>query len=221
MIHFKKYRLPVLGQKRKTTRNGSFWFYLLPFALCGLLSSCGQSASVGESSPNPAATTASNSTGSAPLKPDQKQSLAKQPATNPKTSASSQPTRTTSKPLQATSANQKTVAVNVYKLDNQCKRFVSEKVSVLANQPIASTIGKVLETNDSADFSLSGYRVNVASGVATIDLRVDPESRRRFQSLSSCEQLALFGSLRKTLTSNGQWKIKSVTFTDRGQKVVL
>ncbi len=117
--------------------------------------------------------------------------------------------------------SKKTVPVNVYKVDNQCRDFVAEKISVPANQPISGAIGKVLENADSADFSLSGYRVNVAAGVATIDLQVAPTSRRKLVSLSSCEQMAIFGSLRKTLTSNAEWNIKSVRFTDRGKEVVL
>jgi hypothetical protein len=117
--------------------------------------------------------------------------------------------------------NPKTVSIAVYKLDNQCKGFVSEKVVVPADQPITKAIAKVLENIDSGDFSLAGYRVNVALGVAAIDLRLPPNSKRRFNSLSNCEQLALFGSLRRTLTSNKQWKIKTVKFTDRGKAIVL
>ncbi|MBD2021984.1 hypothetical protein H6F43_17535, partial [Leptolyngbya sp. FACHB-36] len=59
------------------------------------------------------------------------------------------------------------------------------------------------------------------NGVATVDLRLPANAKRRFVSLSTCEQLALFGSIRKTLTSNRQWKIKSVRFTEKGQPIVL
>ena len=138
--------------------------------------------------------------------------IAKSPSASPRTS----------QPIQTASViSKKTVPVSVYKVDNQCRDFVSEKMAVPAGQPISGAVGKVLENADSADFSLSGYRVNVASGVATIDLRVAPASKRQLVSLSSCEQMAIFGSLRKTLTSNAQWKIKSVRFTDRGKEVVL
>ncbi len=124
-------------------------------------------------------------------------------------------------PQTASLAPQKTVPVSVYKVDNQCRDFVAEKTAVPANQPIAAAVGKVLANADSADFSLSGYRVNVVSGVATVDLRVAPDSKRKLVSLSSCEQMAIFGSLRKTLISNAEWKIKSVRFTDRGKEIVL
>jgi hypothetical protein len=122
---------------------------------------------------------------------------------------------------QSKAKNPKTVLIAVYKLDNQCKGFVSEKVLVSADQPITKAIAKVLENTDSGDFSLAGYRVNVASGVATIDLRLPASSKRRFNSLSNCEQLALFGSLRRTLTNNKQWKIRTVKFTDRGKAITL
>ncbi|MFO0142950.1 MAG: sporulation/spore germination protein, partial [Aphanizomenon sp.] len=38
---------------------------------------------------------------------------------------------------------------------------------------------------------------------------------------SSCEQFALFSSIRKTLISNAQWKIKEVRFTERGEDIML
>jgi hypothetical protein len=50
---------------------------------------------------------------------------------------------------------------------------------------------------------------------------LSPNSRRQFVSLSTCEQFALFGSLRKTLTDNSPLKIKGVRFTERGQDIVL
>jgi hypothetical protein len=68
---------------------------------------------------------------------------------------------------------------------------------------------------------LSGYRVRVNNGVATVDLRLSPQSKRNFVSLSSCEQFALFGSVRKTLTNNSQWKIKEVRFTEKGEAIVI
>ncbi|NJR50680.1 MAG: hypothetical protein HC780_15035 [Leptolyngbyaceae cyanobacterium CSU_1_3] len=104
-------------------------------------------------------------------------------------------------------------------MDNQCKGFVSEKVRVPADQPVTKAIAMVLENADNADFSLSGYRVSVSSGVATIDLRLPPASKRRFSSLSNCEQLALFGSLRKTLTGNKPLKVRGVKFVDRGKEI--
>jgi len=111
--------------------------------------------------------------------------------------------------------------VTIYTSDVQCQELVPEKISVPAEEPVTNTVGKIIEKRDTSDFSLSGYRVNVKNGVATVDLRISPESKRQIASLSSCEQFALFGSLRKTLTSNAAWNIKEVRFTERGQDIVL
>ncbi len=115
----------------------------------------------------------------------------------------------------------KTVDVTVYSSDAQCQELVPQKAAVPADEPVAGAVGKILEGRDSGDFSLSGYRVNVTNGVATVDFRLNPSSKRFLTSLSSCEQFALFGSLRKTLTSNNQWKIKDVRFTEKGEEVAL
>jgi hypothetical protein len=115
----------------------------------------------------------------------------------------------------------KTIQVTLYTSDAQCQDYIYQQASVSANEPVNEVVGKILQQRDSADFSLIGYRVNVANGVATIDLRVAPESKRQIVSLSSCEQFALFGSVRKTLTSNPQWNIKDVRFTEKGREVVF
>jgi Sporulation and spore germination len=115
----------------------------------------------------------------------------------------------------------KTVDVTVYSSDAQCQELVPQKATVAAEEPVAGAVGKILEGRDSGDFSLSGYRVSVKNGVATVDFRLNPNSKRFLTSLSSCEQFALFSSLRKTLTSNNQWKIKDVRFTEKGEEVPL
>jgi hypothetical protein len=117
----------------------------------------------------------------------------------------------------------RTVPVNIYRPDSQCQTLVSEKVAVPAATPVNAAVGKVLKEADSGDFAVAGYRVNVSanSRLATIDLRLSPDSQRQFVSLSTCEQFALFGSLRKTLTDNSQLKIKDVRFTQQGQEIKL
>jgi hypothetical protein len=208
MIPPKPYLFSLQVNKLKT----GFLTKLL-FLLFFLLSGCG--------TPSPSldrATSSSNSVNSAPSPTSQKNSsVASSKVFTQKQNAQS--TRQASK--QSKSKNPKTVLINVYKLDNQCKGFVAEKVVVSADQPITNAIAKVLENTNSGDFSLAGYRVKVALGVATIDLRLPAHSKRRFNSLSNCEQLALFGSLRRTLTSHKPWKIKTVKFTDRGKAIAL
>jgi hypothetical protein len=115
----------------------------------------------------------------------------------------------------------KTTDVTLYTIDNQCQDFISQTTAVSSEEPISGAVSKVLEKGSNGDFSLSSYRVNVKNGLATVDLRVAPNSKRSISSLSSCEQNAIFGSLRKTLTSNPQWKIKDVRFTEKGEEIVL
>jgi hypothetical protein len=96
-------------------------------------------------------------------------------------------------------------------------------VDVPAENPAQAAVGKVLKQADSGDFDLAGYRVKVnpESRVATVDFRLSPNSKRQFSSLSSCEQFAMFGSLRKTLTDNTQLKIKNVRFTNQGAEIAF
>ncbi|MBE9180317.1 sporulation/spore germination protein [Oculatella sp. LEGE 06141] len=112
-------------------------------------------------------------------------------------------------------------SVMVYKVDNECAGMVPEPVEVPMNQPMDGAVGEVIATQSNGDFKLSGYRVNVSGGVATVDLRLAANSRRKLVSLSSCEQYALFGSLRETLTKNSQWGVRSVRFTERGEAIAL
>lgn len=125
------------------------------------------------------------------------------------------------KTIEPKAVSGKTVNVTLYTSDSQCQEFVPQKVTLPATQPITNAVGKIIQEQDTGDFNLSGYRVRVRNGVATVDLRLSPQSKRQFASLSSCEQFALFGSLRKTLTSNPQWKIKDVRFTEKGEDIVL
>ena len=115
----------------------------------------------------------------------------------------------------------KTTNVTVYTSDAQCQELIPKKADVSAQEPMNDAIGKIFKEQNTADFSVSGYRVNVKNGVAIVDLRVSPESKRQLSSLSSCEQFALFSSVRKTLISNSQWKIKDVRFTERGEDITL
>ncbi|WP_404800422.1 sporulation/spore germination protein [Atlanticothrix silvestris] len=118
-------------------------------------------------------------------------------------------------------ATTKTANVTLYTSDVQCQKLIPQQVSVPAAEPVTGAVGKIIEERDTGDLSLSGYRVKVENGTATVDLRLSPQSKRQLLSLSSCEQFALFGSLRKTLTSNTQWNIKEVRFTERGKEVIL
>jgi hypothetical protein len=137
------------------------------------------------------------------------------PTTAPVQSASPAPTP-------SSTPNPNLVTVKLYTANDLCDGFVSEPIQVPKRQAMDAAIGKVIAAQRNADFNLVGYRIShTGDGVVTIDLRVAPESKRQIVSLSSCEQLALFGGLRQTLTRNPQWQVKSVVFTERGREIVL
>jgi hypothetical protein len=100
--------------------------------------------------------------------------------------------------------------------------LIPQKVRVNKEHPIESAVTKVLETQHNSDFDVN-YRVILdrTAKLATIDLRIPANSKRQLVSLSSCEQLALFGSLRQTLTSNQGWEIQKVRFTKEGKEIWL
>lgn len=124
-------------------------------------------------------------------------------------------------PNQNKTASSKNVDITVYTSDLQCQELVPKTVSVSVDEPVKDAVGRIIAEKDSGDFNISNYRVNVNNGIATVDLRLSPNSPRQLTSLSSCEQFALFGSLKKTLTSNPKWNIKDVRFTEAGEEIIL
>ncbi|MBD2103026.1 GerMN domain-containing protein [Leptolyngbya sp. FACHB-261] len=117
----------------------------------------------------------------------------------------------------------KTRPVTLYVADNQCQKLVPKQAEVSAKTPIQAAVGEVIQTQSSAGFDLAGYRVNVnkAARTATVDLRLTSGAKRTFESLSSCEQFALFGAIQKTLTANPDWNIAQVRFTTQGKQIEL
>ncbi|NJL91927.1 MAG: hypothetical protein HC916_20710 [Coleofasciculaceae cyanobacterium SM2_1_6] len=115
-----------------------------------------------------------------------------------------------------------TVAINIYQVDNQCSDFVAESVNLPQDSSLEMAVARVIEKSNINELKLTSYQVTKdQSGVATIDFQVEASSVRKLVSLSSCEQLNLFGSLRKTLMENSNWQIKEVKFTEQGKEVVL
>lgn len=203
----------------KITNTTKRYFLPLIFATIVVsLSSCSSNptaSNIDTGTPSPTTTPTNSASSSTPSQtPSVAQLREKSP--NQESPKENTPSSSTSK-----TANSKTTNVTLYTSDTQCQELIPEKVSVPAEEPVTNVVGKIIEKRDTSDFSLSGYRVNIKNGIATVDLRISPESKRQIASLSSCEQFALFGSLRKTLTSNAQWNIKEVRFTERGQDIVL
>ena len=116
-----------------------------------------------------------------------------------------------------------TLSLEIYQADSQCENLVAEQITIPTANAISSAVGIALEERNSNDFEIAGYRVsvNTQTGIANIDLRLSPDSRRQFISLSNCEQFSLFGSLRRTLVDNSQLNIKDVRFTEQGKELYL
>lgn len=128
----------------------------------------------------------------------------------------------TKSPKSPSSAAKNTVSINIYQVDNQCNDFIAERMDVPQNNSLDMAVSKVIEKSNINEFSLSNSKVTInPQGIATIDFQVAANSKRRFISLSSCEQFNLFGSLRKTLIDNPDWQIKDVRFTEGGKEIVL
>jgi hypothetical protein len=119
----------------------------------------------------------------------------------------------------ATSKTSTTKDITVYKLDDQCNNYVPEKLPMPAQGTVEAVVAKVLENSNTPDFNVSNYRVNIKNGEATIDFRLPTNAKRPFTALSTCEQMALLGSLEKTLKANSALKIQAVRFTDGKQEL--
>ncbi|KAB8315164.1 sporulation/spore germination protein [Tolypothrix campylonemoides VB511288] len=186
--------------------------YVVPFMVVGIvasLSSCSFHPFHHLESTMPIANTTTNS------------QLAAQAATDSKL-ASTQETLTENKAsLSSVAVTKKTVNVSLFTSDTQCQQLIPQQVLVPKQEPVIGAVGNIIKQFNSADFSLSEYTVTVKNQVATVDLRISPDSERQFTSLSSCEQFALFGSLRKTLLSHFEWNIKKVRFTHQGEEIVV
>jgi hypothetical protein len=189
------------------------------------LGSCSQQQAGDRPLPNPSASIQANSESSdsaIPVSPAAVSEVSTsqpdiQPADQPNTQPDTQSGRdAAATPEAAIPEAVETITATLYTADNECETFVSEEIQVPADQPVTAAVSKVLQAQNNSDFDLSGFRVSVEKGVATVDLRLVPGSPRRITSLSTCEQFALFGGLRETLTRNTQWQIQSVRFLERG-----
>lgn len=195
--------------------------YIVPFivaAIAASVSSCSSNqASRNVDETAIAATTTPSSNGSSQI-PTEDELTAKSSVEQP---FSTEPFTQNTASSTSESATGKTINLTLYTSDTECQELIPNKVSVPAEKPATGIVDKIIEQQDTGDFSLSGYRVSVKNRIATVDLRISPESKRQLVSLSHCEQFALFGSLRKSLTSNAQLNIKNVSFTERGKKITL
>lgn len=142
--------------------------------------------------------------------------VAEKPTTEPPVTA--QPDAVPDKP---TAASGELENVSVYTIDNQCNNFVEKTVQLPSDKAMAEAVGQAISAVDYNAFKLEGYEISVNGTTAVVDMKLSPSSERKFVSLSSCEQRALFGSVEETLRNNPEWGITAVKFTNRGQEIVL
>jgi hypothetical protein len=113
----------------------------------------------------------------------------------------------------------------MYEIDNACEKLVPKPV-VMPAEPgegatLNATVAQILKTQSPTDLSPMTYQIRVNQGEAQLDLKPAATATRSLESLSSCEQLALLGSLRETLVHHSSWGIRRVEFTARGKPLVL
>ncbi len=66
---------------------------------------------------------------------------------------------------QSFSNTDKTTQVTLYTSDAQCQDYISQVVKLSADRIIDQSIGKILEQQTSADFSIVGYRLDISNGL--------------------------------------------------------
>ncbi len=185
--------------------------YLIPLLVGVMLTGCGGDSPTTDNTNNQPESPSTPVTESPTKSPDDKDSTSDKTQTpNPDGD-------------KAIDTEKNSLTLDIYQIDDQCENLVSKKVAVSGDNSVDAAVGKVLEQTSSGDLDLAGYRVDVdtSSGMATVDLRLSPNSQRHFRSLSTCEQKALFGGLRKTLTDNSEFNISDVRFTEQGKEIEL
>ncbi len=197
---------------------------LLIVSACGGNPTDSNNDSSGATSDSQIGQTAPDESGdAAPATPSPDQSTEATTSTSPTADeAASQALTDSSDPTSKIAANSaQTQEVTVYRLDNQCENYVSQKITVPKADATNQIVGKVIENSNSPDFKIDNYRVRIEDRTATIDLRLPPDAKRPFAAMSTCEQRSLLGSMQKTLTSDPNLRIQSVRFTDGKEELMF
>ncbi len=111
------------------------------------------------------------------------------------------------------------VPVNVYHMDDRCEKLVKKTENLPKDKTLESAIGSILNRANTADFSITDYRISTQGKTATIVLRLPIGAKRSFKSMSSCEQMTYFGAMRETIVQRKEWNLQDVKFTD-GKKEI-
>lgn len=115
-----------------------------------------------------------------------------------------------------------TTSATLYTVDSSCAAFEPKTVNLPNQNSMGRAVGALLADPSVKSIPLAGYRVEQRlSGTVRVDLRFAPNMTKSVYALSSCEQFALFGSIRATLVQNPQWEVTQVIFTERGKELAL
>jgi hypothetical protein len=119
----------------------------------------------------------------------------------------------------------KTTPTQIFYANRQCDRLttaIEQIPSSGSEQETATrTLRSLLERQKIYGVKVNNYQVTLENGVATVDITLDPRSQRRMTSLSSCEQFALFSSIKTTLLQNQALTVNEVKFTEAGREIYL
>lgn len=118
-------------------------------------------------------------------------------------------------------ARVETTSVRVFQLDNQCEDFVGTVLQLPRATALSDAVGAAIQESSTLDFEVAGYRVSEGPipREVTVDFRLPPDTMRTLESLSMCEGRSLYGSIRQTLTANGQFGVSQVRFTLAGREL--
>ncbi len=136
-------------------------------------------------------------------------------------SPGAEPTKPASETPKVAANSASTVPVAIYRMDTACNALVPKTENLPKDRSLEAAVGEVIRQSNSADFTVSDYRVSQSGSKATIVLRLPPTAKRPFSAMSACEQTSLFGALRETLVGRSEWKIRDVQFSDGKEEIVF
>ncbi len=154
-----------------------------------------------------------------PLKP--KASASAKSEAQPSEAQGSESTTRGSEAPKVAANSAATVPVAIYRMDASCDALVPKTENLPKERSLEAAVGAVISRSNSADFTVSDYRVSQSGSKATIVLRLPPTAKRPFTAMSACEQMSLFGALRETLVGRSEWKIRDVQFSDGKEEIVF
>jgi hypothetical protein len=127
----------------------------------------------------------------------------------------------TARPQQQTLSAANLLTVDLYRVNGECNGFEAVPKDLPTETAMDAAIEETLAYTTNGDFEIAGYRLKTTDSVATIDLRLPPDSPRTFLSLAPCEAYTILGSLRETLIKNEIFGVSRVNFTYQGEEIPL